>query len=241
MPPVSRNDFGNGSCGWFSEAFRQASSLCARSWARATRMEAHPHRSARTGVGAPLQLDRVPLRPLDSQILSSEDTPPGVEHTGAVTWTLPSPPRRVAWWGGLAIAAMVLFLLGQGEPRTADPRFRSPSVTLDTYWQALRHDDDFTAQECLIEPSKDLPSPGMLWFLPPTTSLRIANLHSLPVETDRVMASYEVRFVPLGGGGEQTFRQSAELVRIRGEWRIGHPIGEVSMPEWRSIPRAVDL
>ena len=188
-----------------------------------------------------MQLDRVPLRPFDTHNLSSEIAPSGVEHTGAATWTPPAPPRRVGWLCGLAIAATVLFLLGQGEPRTADPRFRSPGVTIDTYWQALRHDDDFTAQECLIEPSKDLPSPGMLWFLPPTTSLRIANLHSLPVESDRVMATYEVRFVPLGGGGEQTFRQSAELVRVRGEWRIGHPIGEVSMPEWRSIPRAVDL
>ena len=187
-----------------------------------------------------MQLDRVPLRPLDSSIVSAEAAPSGVEISGAA-WIAPAPPRRVGWIGWLAIAATVLFLLGQSEPRTADPRFRSPGVTLDTYWQSLRHDDDFTAQECLIEPSKDLPEPGMLWFLPPTTSLRIANLHSLPVESDRVMATYEVRFVPLGGGGEQSFRQSAELVRIRGEWRIGHPIGEVSMPEWRSIPRAVDI
>ena len=54
---------------------------------------------------------------------------------------------------------------------------------------------------------------------------------ALPVESGRVMTSYEVRFVPLGGGGEQVFRTAAELVRIRGEWRIGRPIGEVSLPD----------
>ena len=55
------------------------------------------------------------------------------------------------------------------------------------------------------------------------------------------MASYELRFVPLGSGGEQVFRTSAELVRVRGEWRIGHPVGEVSMPEWKPIPHTVDI
>jgi len=188
-----------------------------------------------------LQLDRVPPRPLDPHDVSAEATTSGVYESGVAEWTLTTPPRRVGIAGWFAIAAMILFLLGQGEPRKADPRFRSPSITLDTYWQALRHDDDFSAQECLVEPSADLPSPGMLWFLPPTTSLRIANLKSLPVESDRVMATYEVRFVPLGGGGEQTFHTSAELVRVRGEWRIGHPIGQASMPEWRSIPRTVDI
>ena len=61
------------------------------------------------------------------------------------------------------------------------------------------------------------------------------------VESGRVMASYELRFVPLGGGGEQVFRTAAELVRVRGEWRIARPIGEVSMPEWKPIPRTVDI
>jgi hypothetical protein len=149
--------------------------------------------------------------------------------------------RPVAWQGWLACMCMVVLLLGAGEPRKADPRFRSPSTTLETYWQALRHDDHFTAEDCLLGPSADLPTPGMLWFLPPTTSLRIANLRSLPVENGRVMATYEVRFVPLGGGGEQVFRTAAELVRIRGEWRIGNPIGEVSLPEWKPIPRTVDI
>ena len=187
-----------------------------------------------------MQLDRVPPRPQPLEISSEIPAADGVFMSGTpaeVEWDRSRRPVRIRGW---AAGACILFLLlGVGEPRKADPRFRSPSVTLETYWQALRHDDDFTAEECLLEPSVDLPIPGTLWFLPPTTSLRIANLRSLPVETGRVMATYEVRFVPLGGG-EQTFRAATELVRIRGEWRIGHPIGEVSMPEWKPIPRTVD-
>jgi hypothetical protein len=136
---------------------------------------------------------------------------------------------------------MVFLLLGAVEPRTADPRFRSPDAVLETFWQALRNDDPFTAEECVVGPRTDLPALGSLWFLPPNTSLRVANLHTLPVESGRLIASYEVRFVPLGGGGEQMFKTSTELVRERGEWRIGHPIGEVSLPEWRPIPRTVDI
>jgi len=187
-----------------------------------------------------VQLDRVPPPPAGDIPANPPDL--GVctgEASAAAEWTLRRRPVR--WTGWLACAGMVLLLLGAGEPRKADSRFRSPSTTLETYWQALRHDDHFTAEDCLLEPSLDLPTPGMLWFLPPTTSLRIANLRSLPVENGRVMATYEVRFVPLGGGGEQVFRTAAELVRVRGEWRIGRPIGEVSLPEWKPIPRTVDI
>lgn len=151
-----------------------------------------------------------------------------------------SPARRPGVLQWILAALVTLMLLGTGEPWRADPRFRSPGATLDTYWQALRNDDDFTAEECLIEPGRDLPSPGSLWFLPPTTALRLANVRSLPVESGRVMVTYEVRFVPLGGGGEQVFKTAAELIRNRGEWRIGRPIGEVSLPEWKPIPRTVD-
>lgn len=216
---------------------------CARFRGRATRRDASCNRSLGPATEHfPLQLDRVPTRPFDGEVFPSESTSVGVSDFGApASWDVPTPRRPVGAAGWFAGFALLLMLLGVGEPRTADPRFRSPSVTLDTYWQALRHDDDFTAAECMLEPSADLPEPGMLWFLPPTTSLRIANLRVLPVESGRVMATYELRFVPLGGGGEQVFRTAAELERVRGEWRIGHPIGEVSMPEWRAIPRAVDL
>lgn len=187
-----------------------------------------------------MQLDRIP--PREAAPFSEIHEAPGVFGGGAASvWDEPARRRPVGLAGWLACAGMILLLLGAGEPRKADPRFHSPGSTIETYWQALRHDDDFSAAECLLEPSVDLPAPGMLWFLPPTTSLRIANLRTLPVESGRVMASYEVRFVPLGGGGEQVFRTAAELIRVRGEWRIGHPIGEVSMPDWKPIPRTVDI
>ncbi len=187
-----------------------------------------------------MQLDRVPPKPAVAD-LGTVSPPPGVVVAGASVGAdarVPHPPVRARVWCGVGLVA--LMLLGAGEPWRADPRFRTPSATLDTYWQALRHDDGFTAEECQLEPNHDVPMPGSLWFLPPTTALRIANLHSLPVESGRVMVTYEVRFVPLGGGGEQVFRTAAELVRDRGEWRIGRPIGEVSLPEWKPIRRTVD-
>jgi hypothetical protein len=143
---------------------------------------------------------------------------------------VPHRPARTRVWLGAVV--LTVLLLGTGERWKADARFRSPSSTLDTYWQALRHDDDFTAEECLLDPDREVPMPGSLWFLPPTTALRITNMHQLPVESGRVMVTYEVRFVPLGGGGEQVFRTAAEMVRDR---------GEVSLPEWKPIRRTVDL
>ncbi len=188
-----------------------------------------------------MQLDRVPA-PAPADEISALSPVHGVCTGEAPEGVEPAAERRpVRWTGWLASALVLLLLLDVAEPRRADSRFTSPGTTLETYWQALRHDDHFTAQDCLLEPSLDLPTPGMLWFLPPTTSLRIANLRALPVESGRVMATYEVRFVPLGGGGEQSFESAAELVRIRGEWRIGRPIGEVSLPEWKPIPRTVDI
>lgn len=189
-----------------------------------------------------MQLDRVPPRPPAEADFGRIQPAGGVvapeAFAGADARVPHLPARARVWWG---VGLVALMLLGAGEPWRADPRFRSPSATLDTYWQALRHDDEFTAEECQLEPSHDVPMPGSLWFLPPTTALRVANLHSLPVESGRVMVTYEVRFVPLGGEGEQVFRTAAELVRDRGEWRIGRPIGEVSLPEWKPIRRTVDI
>lgn len=188
-----------------------------------------------------MQLDRVPSRPAAGEIPAPLGGL-GVWNGGdASPFHADESRRPVGVAGWLACAMMVLILLGTGEPRKADPRFRTPASTLETYWQALRHDDAFTAQDCLLEPNPELPVPGMLWFLPPTASLRIVNLRSLPVESGRVMATYEVRFLPLGGDGEQVFRTAAELVRVRGEWRIGHPVGEASLPDWKPIPRTVDI
>ena len=148
---------------------------------------------------------------------------------------------KMGWRGVLAVAVVSLSLLGQGERARVDPRFISPSATLHTYWAALRAGDANEAWECLVEGRHQLPRPGMLWFLPPTDELTLAEFRSLPVTGGRILVSYEVRYRPVGDDDVRSFRSADELVRLRGEWRIARPVGEVSVPEWQPTPRSVDI
>jgi len=143
-----------------------------------------------------------------------------------------------------AVGALVLLsltLLGQGERCQVDPRFISPSSTLVTYWQAMREGDAEGVWECFVEGRHDLPTPGMLWFLPPIERVSLAEFRSLPVTGGRVMVSYEVRYVPDGLSEERSFRTADELVRMRGHWRIARPIGEASVPDLKPTPRPIDI
>jgi hypothetical protein len=122
-----------------------------------------------------------------------------------------------------------------------DARFSSPSATLATYWSALRDGDAVTAGECVLEGTEGQPFPGMLWFMPPTREVRLEDFRSLPVTAGRLYVSYEVRFRPLGAIEEQSFQSGHELVRLHGGWRIVRGLGTASLPQWRSIPRVVDI
>lgn len=134
-----------------------------------------------------------------------------------------------------------LSLLGQGEDMRVDPRLESPSMTLATYWQALRSNDRWTVEDCFVDGSAEAPFPGMLWFLPQSATLRLDSFRSLPVTAGRVMVSYEVHYQVPGDEFEQSFQTGNELVRERGEWRIARSLGEASMPEWRPVQRPVDI
>ena len=174
-------------------------------------------------------------------------TPVGVIECDRPSWGDASPRSvttvgaKVGWRGVLTVAFVSLSLLGQGEQARVDPRFISPSATLQTYWAALRAGDANGAWECLVEGRHQLPRPGMLWFLPPTDELSLAEFRSLPVTGGRILVSYEVRYRPVGDEDLRSFRSADELVRMRGEWRIARPIGDVSMPEWQPTPRPVDI
>jgi hypothetical protein len=133
-----------------------------------------------------------------------------------------------------------LTLLGQGERCLVDPRFASPSATLLTFWSAMREGNAEEVWECFVEGRDDLPMPGMLWFLPPTERISLAEFRALPVTAGRVLVRYEVHFVPRGFDEERVFVTGDELVRLRGQWRIARPIGQVSAPIWDKIPPTVD-
>jgi hypothetical protein len=199
-----------------------------------------------------MQLDRVPSRPGATALPAADGGP---EHSG--TRATPSgvpPDDRSRGDGGTAVThkrirarhltlvgIAAFALLGQGERCLVDARFRTPSATLATYWSALRDGDAATAGECVIEGTEGQPFPGMLWFMPPTREVRLEDFHSLPVTSGRLYVSYEVRFRPLGAIEEQSFQTGHELVRVHGGWRIARGLGTASLPQWRSIPRAVDI
>lgn len=147
---------------------------------------------------------------------------------------------------GVAVRRWLLFglacslLLGQGERFRVDPRFRTPGRALETYWRAIRLNDLQTVSECFTEPDASQPFPGMLWFLPPVDKLRLQSVRVVSAEAGRIVASYEVRFVPVGSAEEQSFQTTTELARVGHEWRIVPPDGRASMPEWKPYPRPVD-
>jgi hypothetical protein len=150
-------------------------------------------------------------------------------------------PRGVRWQSVLVAVLASLTLIGQGERTSVDPRFRSPSSTLLTYWESLREGDADATHECFVDERSEQPMPGALWFLPPTDDLWLTAFHSLPVTSKRVMVRYEVHYKPLGSHEERMFTTGSELVRVRGEWRIMQPVGEASMPEWKPEHAPVDI
>lgn len=82
--------------------------------------------------------------------------------------------------------------------------------------------------------------PGMLWFLPPSDTLRLTNIRALPVTNGRVMVRYEVEFVPRGVAEVRAFENADELVRRRGEWLISRRAGEASFPDWEPTRQPID-
>jgi hypothetical protein len=139
------------------------------------------------------------------------------------------------------VLVAALALTGQGERFTADPRFATPSATLNTYWAALGRGDAEEVWECFVEGRNDLPVPGMLWFLPPVDAIELGEFRSLPLKRGRVLVSYEVRYIPQGFAEERSFRTGDELVRVRGAWRIAQPVGAADMPALDHPRRPVDI
>lgn len=182
------------------------------------------------------------LHPRAAENSGTDAGPAGVSPgVGPVAGTAAFPHRRARPVTLALVVLLAIGLLGQGERYRLDPRFRSPSSTLLTYWGALAGGDCDEVLECQSELRDDLPMPGALWFLPPTDELWLDGYRSLPVTSGRVLVTYEVHYRPTGAGEERMFQTGSELVRVRGEWRIARPIGEASMPEWKPVPGPVDM
>ena len=185
-----------------------------------------------------------PLALLPPHLPEHSGTPsldPGVQASRAPEpFETLTPRRRIPFRLALMVILACVTLLGQGERCQVDPRFSSPSATLLTFWGAMREGNAEEVWECFVEGRDDLPMPGMLWFLPPTDRISLAEFRALPVTAGHVLVRYEVHFVPHGFEEEHVFVTGDELVRVRGQWRIARPIGQVSAPMWDSAPRTVD-
>ena len=190
-----------------------------------------------------LDLLRSTTRDEASRAAGTPGEPAGVGtlvHPREVAPAFP-PVRRAGWRAWLVLLLAAGSLLGQGERSRVDSRFRTPSMTLLTYWESLRQGDAAGAFECFVEGRHDLPLPGQLWFLPPTDDLWLEGWRLSSATGGLVQLTYEVHYIPSGLGEERQFRTGNELVRMRGEWRIVRPLGEVSMPEWKPITGPVDI
>ena len=199
-----------------------------------------------------MQLDRVPLRRTgeapaaatgEAEFSGTLAPPGGVygDDRSGGNGEAGASGRRTRARHRALVGLAALALLGQGERCVVDPRFSTPSATLATYWSALRDGDSRTAGECVLEGAEAQPFPGMLWFMPPTREVRLDGFRSLPVTAGRLFVTYQVRFRPVGALEEQSFDTGHELVRTHGEWRIARGLGPASMPQWRFIPRTVDI
>jgi hypothetical protein len=135
---------------------------------------------------------------------------------------------------------LAMSLMGQGERFQIDPRFRTPSATLHTYWEALRRQDLTTVNDCLTDPGLLRPFPGMLWFLPPVDEIQLKSMRLVGAEAGRMIAVYEVQFLPSGTEDLQTFVTTTELRRVGQEWRVVPAEGD-ELPAWQPFPRAVDI
>lgn len=187
-----------------------------------------------------MQLDRIPS---SARTLPDSGTIPpacGVEEQGRPSRGVEGAwgRRPVSLRSWILLGWLLAAVLGQGERFHLDHRFRTFDATLATYWEALRANDAETAWQCMAD-EVATPYPGMVWFLPPTDALWIADIHALPVERGRMVVSYEVRYRPSGASGDLSFRTSSELVRRHGEWLIAHPLDAASVPEWRPLPGPV--
>jgi len=201
--------------------------------------------AARTAVATPeLPVAQGPFDPPDLDAAHDSGTPApcsGVSGADRPVIEAPArsftrPLRRL-----LVVAGACLLLLGQGERCKVDPRFASPSATLRTYWQALLNGDAETAWSCFVEARPELPLPGMVWFLPPSDSLKLADFRALPVTNGRVLVRYQVEYVPHGVPEVRSFPSAEEVVRMHGEWRIARRVGEAAYPDWTPTSRPVDI
>jgi hypothetical protein len=164
-----------------------------------------------------------------------------VQTLAALCASVPVVARSMSWRRRWAIAIACFSLLGQGEPSRIDPRFRSPSALLATYWEALWANDDQTLAECFADPSQATPTPGSLWFLPPSRRLSIYPIRNMSADRGRVQASYEVRFRPEDTGQDMHFLASTTLVRLHDGWRIAGEQEDGVIPPWRLVRRRVTV
>lgn len=140
----------------------------------------------------------------------------------------------------LALVAGAVSLLAQGERFALDPVLRTPGGALAMYWEALQNNDAEGLWACSADPSAELPFPGMTWYFPPTRALSLEDLLYLPVDENRVLVSYQVRFRLLGSGEERVLTATTELLKLRGEWRVAQPLAEAGLLNGRPLPSRFD-
>lgn len=170
----------------------------------------------------------------------SDGTVWAVRSDGLETVCTVEPARRRGVRRTMLLLLLALSLVGQGEKFYVDPRFRTPSATLNTYWEALSRQDLSTVNDCYADPGSLQPFPGMLWFLPPVDEIDLTSMRLVGAEAGHLIAMYEVQFRPTGIPDVHSFVTTTELRRVGWEWHV-IPNDEAGLPAWQPYPRAVDI
>jgi hypothetical protein len=135
----------------------------------------------------------------------------------------------------IALVLGAASLLGQGERCRIDPLLAQPGSALAAYWEALQLNDVARVWSCSVERDNELPFPGMMWFLPPSRALWLEHISLVRTDKDHTVASYEVHFRPIGAPTERRLRVVTELVHVRGEWLVEHPLSEAGLLNGRPL------
>jgi hypothetical protein len=190
-----------------------------------------------------MQLHIVPQRLPSLAFPGTPSSPCGVETPDAETRVrvAAAPVCRVGWRGRVLLALALLSLLGQGERLVIDPLLRAPGSALAAYWEAIQLNDVDRLESCAAQPLSDVPFPGMLWSFPATRACWITDIRFVPIESGRLLASYDVHYRPVGHEEEHTLAVVTELVKLRGEWRIVNPLSEAGLLDGAPPQPPVDI
>src|SRR5262245_31727296 len=122
----------------------------------------------------------------------------------------------------LAVGLLSLIVFLPGQRPSNDPRFVSPAAPVNSFWQAILDGEQGRALECFVGVGRQAAHTRVL-ELPTVDELELKEIKVTPQGTDRAIVRYQVHY-RMKGGQASAFASADEVMLVRGEWRILHPM-----------------